>query len=58
MTMDVGTIHVPISELTGSITVVVTVKGLRAFNMRVWLGIQIMKLAALVLPFETRVEVN
>ena len=44
-----STVKMPISRVTRDLTVRVDVTGVRAWNMRLWLGVQVIKLAARVI---------
>jgi hypothetical protein len=49
---------VNMSDVAKSMSITVRVKGVRIFHFRMWLTIQILKLAALVAPVSTFVEIE
>jgi hypothetical protein len=54
----IGSVHVPADGLMGSLTMHVYVDGLKMLGARIWLGQQILKLAALVMGCGLRVEIE
>ena len=55
---DIGNITVPMKQVVAGIEATITVKGQRQFNVRMWIAIKLVQLAALVLPFKADVEVD
>lgn len=49
---------VNMSDVAKSMSITVRVKGVRVFHFRMWVTIQILKLAAFVAPVDTFVEVE
>ena len=58
MTTDIGRITVPAHDCIGGFTATITVTGLRRFNVRCWIGLRLLELAAWILPFRTDIEVK
>ena len=58
MNVNAGRIIVPVSETVGGVMATITMTGLRAFNLRCWVGMQLLRLASWVLPVHTHVEVR
>jgi hypothetical protein len=53
-----GKTTVNMSDVAKSMSITVRVKGVRIFRFRMWLAIQILKLAAFVSPVSTFVEIE
>lgn len=51
-------IDVKMSDVAKSMSITVRVTGVRVFNLRMWITIQIVKLVAFVAPVNTFVEVE
>lgn len=49
---------IDINDVTKTMSITVRVKGVRVFRLRMWIAIQILKLAAFVAPVCTFVEVE
>lgn len=50
--------NVAINNAMENVTCTVTVTGTKTFSVRCWIGLRIMFIAALVLPFKTDVELK
>ncbi len=55
---DIGGISVPLSKVMSSVTVKVTVTGVRVFKLRLWTGALLIKLAAIVIGCSSVVLVD
>lgn len=52
------TVPVPMSRIASDLTATIIVKGRTTFDARVWIGVQILRLAAWIMPIETKIEVR
>ncbi len=53
-----STVSVPLSEATGGVTMTLRVRGVRRFQIRTTLALLIIKIATLVSPIVTRIEID
>lgn len=53
-----GEVRVPAAKAMQSLTIKVRVTGLRRFKLRLWLGTQLLKLAAWVIGANIEIEVQ
>jgi len=58
MAAKTGEVSVSMSDVVKSMSITVRVKGVRVFQFRMWLTMQLLKLAAITAPVSTFVEVE
>ncbi len=58
MTADIGRIVVPMNSAVGDLKATIVVKGSHQFNVRLWLAIKLLQLAALIMPVATDIDVK
>ena len=58
MAATTGEATVNMSDVAKSMSITVRVKGVRIFHFRMWMTIQMLKLAAVIAPVDTFVEIE
>lgn len=51
-------VTMPISRVTKDMTMTLTITGMRVFRWRLWLGMVLIRLAGLAMPFRVDVQVE